>query len=112
MGFLNTLLLAINALLILGFIGIDVAHLSGAIKEFPTILFWENVLYALTYSAFTVAMISGVNVYPWLALFSGFVAGRVSRSVISPYGIERLALQHVPLLLLLLADALATALLS
>jgi len=108
---IDTALLALNVILILGFVGIDVAHVTGAIKEFPTILFWENILYALVYIAFSVLMAMNVNVYPWLALFSAFVAGRVSRSVLSPYGLERLAAQHVPLLLLLLLDSALAALL-
>ena len=104
-------LVALNVILILGFIGIDLAHVTGMIKEFPTILFWENVLYAVLYSAFTALMLMNVNVYPWLTLFSAFVAGRVSRSVLSPYGFEKLAMQHVPLLILLLLDALLAAVL-
>ena len=105
------LLVALNVLLILGFIGIDLAHLAGIIKEFPTILFWENVAYASTYAILTYLMLNGVNVYPWLTLFSAFVAGRVSRSVITPYGLGELAVQHVPLTLLLLIDAILAALL-
>ncbi len=105
------LLVAINVILILGFIGIDLAHLAGAIKEFPTILFWENVVYASAYIIFTYLILSGVSVYPWLTLFSAFVAGRVSRSVLTPYGFGELALQHVPLTLLLLIDAILAALL-
>ncbi|UXD21808.1 hypothetical protein IPA_08375 [Ignicoccus pacificus DSM 13166] len=104
-------LIALNAILIIGFIGIDIAHVTGLIKEFPTILFYENVIYAFIYGAFTAAILGGMNVYPWLTLYSAFVAGRVSRSIISPYGVEKLAMQHVPLLFLLLADAILAALL-
>ncbi len=107
---MQTILLAINVLLILGFIGIDVAHLAGVIKEFPTILFWENVLYAFAFGTLTAMMALGYNVFPWMTLLAAFVAGRVSRSVLSPYGFERLAMQHVPLLALLLIDAILSAL--
>ncbi len=108
---MRELLIAINVLLMLGFVGIDVLYLIGVIKQFPTILFWENVAYASAYAIFTYLILNGVNVYPWLTLFSAFVAGRVSRSVITPYGFGELAMQHVPLTLLLLLDAILAALL-
>jgi hypothetical protein len=95
--------------LFFSFVGIDVAHLVGVIKQFPAFLFFENVAYALASLVLLIAFAKGKEPWCWSTLFGSYLAGRVSRSVVTPYGtFPKLAPQHVPLLALSAALALAS----
>ncbi len=88
-------------ILLLGFIGIDLAHVVGFIKEFPFFLFMENLVYAIISVILIYFVAKGKDVWPFITFFGAYLTGRVSRSVITPYGtIPKLAPQHVPLLVL------------
>ena len=98
---------AILLILLLSFIGIDLAHLLGLIKTFPLFLFIENLVYAAISAALLWELARGKKPWPYVASFGWYLTGRVSRSVITPYGtLPKLAAQHVPLLALSLALAL------
>ncbi|ABU81463.1 hypothetical protein [Ignicoccus hospitalis] len=98
---------AVLILLFLSFIGIDVAHVIGVIKTFPFFLFVENLVYAGISLALLWGLLKDKDVWCLTASFGSYLTGRVSRSVITPYGtLPKLALQHVPLLALSLALAL------
>ena len=99
--------LALLGILFLSFVGIDLAHLTGAIKQFPAFLFVENIVYALASLALMIGIVTNKDVWPLVTFFGAYLVGRVSRSVVTPYGtVPKLAPQHVPLLLLSLALAL------
>ncbi len=93
--------LSIIILLVIGYLGINF------VADLPRFLIGENLIYVFLY---ILAFISIYNQYSWAQpytiLLSSFNAGRVSRSIVSPKG-ERgeLALQHIPLLTLILALA-------
>ncbi len=95
---------AILLVLFASFVGIDLAHVIGIIKRFPAFLFYENIVYAVASVILLIALLLRKNVYPLVTFFGAYLFGRVSRSVITPYGtVPKLAPQHVPLLLLSLA---------
>ena len=100
MDALRRALLALTLLLIAGYIGINF------VAPLPAFLVGENLFYAASYSILAYMLWRGRRVEPLYLLLAGFNAGRVSRSVVTPYGAPgRLALQHIPLLLLILAAA-------
>ncbi len=88
-------------LLIIGYIGIN---FTG---ELPKFLIGENILYAILYSILLIELLKNTPyVQPVLLLVASFNAGRVSRSIISPRGeIGELAIEHIPLLTLILIVA-------
>ena len=97
----------ILSILLLSFVGIDLAHVFGFIRTFPLFLFAENLLYAAISAALLWKLMKGDKPWPYVASFGWYLTGRVSRSVITPYGtLPKLAAQHVPLLALSLALAL------
>lgn len=76
--------------------------------DLPRFLIGENITLAVLY---TVILVAALKCKPWsqplLLMVSSFNAGRVSRSIVSPRGeIQELALQHVPLLSLILLVSL------
>ncbi len=98
---IRALTIALLILLLLGFVGIDVAHLLGLIKEFPLFLFVENLVYAIISLVLIYLLIENKDAWPWITFFGAYLTGRVSRSVITPFGtFPKLAAQHVPLLLI------------
>jgi hypothetical protein len=90
--------IALMALLILGYIFIN----FGA--DLPRFLIGENLTLATAYAILIYLILAGNRAGQPLTLFvSAFNAGRVSRSIVSPRGeLGELALQHVPLLSLIL----------
>ena len=89
------------ALLALSFFGIDLMHVIGVIREFPLFLFMENLVYLAASLLLMYGLKEGKDVWPWVTFFGAYLTGRVSRSVITPFGtFPKLALQHVPLLLM------------
>ncbi len=93
-------MLALTVILVAGYIGADV------VLPLPRFLFYENIVYAAVYAVLGFLLIRGRRVEPIYALVAGFNAGRVSRTVVTPEGAPgHLALQHVPLLLLVLLVA-------
>lgn len=98
---IRTLTIVLLVLLLLSFVGIDTAHLLGFIKEFPLFLFMENLVYAIISLVLIYLLLENKDAWPWVTFFGAYLTGRVSRSVITPYGtFPKLAAQHVPLLLL------------
>lgn len=94
--------LALTGLLVLGYIGINL------VAELPRFLIGENLALAASYLvvAWLVARGSCAG-QPLMLLLASFNAGRVSRSIVTPRGeTGELALQHIPLLALILAVAL------
>ena len=100
---LRAALLALTVLLAAGYIAVD------AMLPLPRFLFYENIVYAVVYALLGFLYARGRRVEPIYALVAGFNAGRVSRTVVTPEGAAgALAVQHVPLLaLLLVAGVLA-----
>ncbi len=102
----DKVLIGLMILLTIGYVGINFT------AELPRFLVGENLLLAVLYMGLAVALYYG---RPWAApatvLLAGFNAGRVSRSIITPEGeVGRLALEHVPLLtVILLVAVLALA---
>ncbi|NPA84600.1 MAG: hypothetical protein GXO07_01175 [Crenarchaeota archaeon] len=95
---MRTLALALLALHFLAFVGIDLAGASGALGEFPPFLFFENLVYALAALGLAYGLLKGKDVWGLVVLYGAFLAGRVSRSVITPFGtFPELAAEHVPL---------------
>ncbi len=89
------------ALLIVGYLGINFT------ADLPRFLIGENIFYVVLY---TIALIAIYRQLDWAQaytiLIAGFNAGRVSRSIISPRGeIGELAVQHIPLLSLIIIIA-------
>lgn len=98
---IRTLTIVLLVLLLLSFVGIDAAHLLGFIKAFPVFLFMENLVYAAISLILIYLLLENKDAWPWVTFFGAYLTGRVSRSVITPYGtFPKLAAQHVPLLLL------------
>ncbi len=99
---------AVEALLVL----LVVSHIGiNFVAPLPPFLVAENIVYAVLYAIAVYGVARGSRGALLLAsLVSAFEAGRVSRSIVSPWGkVGSLALQHVPLLsLLLLTTILAT----
>ena len=89
-------------LLIVSYLGINL------VADLPRFLIGENITLALLYALTLYLILRGHSLGQPLALFiAAFNAGRVSRSIISPRGeVGELALQHIPLLVLILAVAL------
>ncbi|MCE4609195.1 MAG: hypothetical protein F7C36_02290 [Desulfurococcales archaeon] len=90
------------ALLIVGYLGINFT------ADLPRFLIGENIFYVVLY---TIALIAIYKQFDWAQaytiLVTGFNAGRVSRSIISPRGeVGELAVQHIPLLSLIIIVAL------
>ncbi|AEM39124.1 hypothetical protein Pyrfu_1265 [Pyrolobus fumarii 1A] len=107
MGRAKRVLLGLLVLLVAGYLGMDL------VVSLPPFIFYENIVLAVTYAVFAAMIVRGRNVYPWLALVAGFNAGRVSRSVVTSLGEPgRLALQHTPLLIMLLLVGTLAAYLS
>ncbi len=103
-----TLLKALTLLLIVGYVGINFA------ADLPRFLVAENLLLAAAYAAGLYGVTHyGKPAFAYLALLAGFNAGRVSRSIVGPRGeLGDLALEHVPLLLLILAVGVVSAYLA
>ncbi len=100
MDALRKALLALTLILIIGYIGINF------VAPLPAFLVGENLFYAASYAILAYMLWKGRRVEPLYVLLAGFNAGRVSRSVVTPYGTPgRLAVQHIPLLALILAAA-------
>ncbi|MCE4625562.1 MAG: hypothetical protein F7C35_06860 [Desulfurococcales archaeon] len=99
---------ALIVLLIVSYIGINFT------ADLPKFLIGENLLYATLYTLTLVAIVKGRPLAQPLALLvSSFNAGRVSRSIVSPRGeIQELALQHLPLLALILAVTILSFILT
>ncbi|ABL88738.1 conserved hypothetical protein [Pyrobaculum islandicum DSM 4184] len=98
---MDKLLPALLILLSLGYIGINFVGL-------PPALVVENIILAAVYIAFAILLLYKPTkpAYVALVLVISFNAGRVSRTIWSPVeGFGRLAIEHVPLLLYLLAIA-------
>ncbi|MCE4628228.1 MAG: hypothetical protein F7C34_03665 [Desulfurococcales archaeon] len=89
---------ALIALLIIAYLAINL------VADLPRFLIGENLALALAYAASLTLILRGYSAGQPLTLFvSAFNAGRVSRSIVSPRGeVQELALQHVPLLALIL----------
>ena len=102
MNLLDASLAALMALLVAGYVAINF------VAELPKFLVGENIALAVFYLAALILHLKGYRpVYPLIVLIAGFNAGRVSRSVVTPEGEPgRLALQHTPLLALVLIVAL------
>ena len=106
MPLLRTTLLALTILLVAGYIGVDL------MLPLPAFLYYENIAYAVCYAVLGYAFARGRRVEPLYVLLAGFNAGRVSRTVVTPEGsLGPLALQHVPLLAIVLAVAVLALLL-
>ena len=100
MNILKAGLAALSFILAAGYIGINF------VAQLPLFLIGENILYAVSYSVLAYMLLRGRRVEPLYLLLTGFNAGRVSRSVITPYGRPGpLAMQHIPLLVLILVAA-------
>jgi len=101
--------IAAIALLVLGYIAINIA------ADLPKFLIAENLVLATLYTLAAALIATSHRAGQPLTLFiSAFNAGRVSRSIVTPRGeIEELALQHVPLLaLILVVSIIALAILA
>ncbi len=90
------------ALLIVGYLGINFT------ADLPRFLIGENIFYVVLY---TISLVAIYKQFDWAQaytiLVAGFNAGRVSRSIISPRGeVGELAVQHIPLLSLIIIVAL------
>ena len=107
-GLQGKILLGAMLLLAAGYVSINFT------TSLPRFLVGENLVLAAGYLLFTYLVYSGnCRVLPFLTLFSAFNAGRVSRSIIEPTGeFGELALQHLPLLLLILLVSVLSALLA
>jgi hypothetical protein len=92
----------LTGVLVAGYIGINFT------ADLPRFLVVENIALAVTYTILLVAHLKGAKAaYPVFTLVAGFNAGRVSRSIVTPRGeLGELAVQHIPLLALILAVAL------
>ena len=100
---------ALIIVLIAAYIAINV------FADLPRFLVAENIALALAYAASLVLILRGNSAGQPLTLFvSAFNAGRVSRSIVSPRGeIQELAVQHIPLLaLILLVSIIALVILA
>ncbi len=99
MAVADRVLVVLGSLLVLGYIGINF------VAPLPGFLVAENIAWALLYAVATVLVLRGDGrAYPLLTAISGFNAGRVSRSIVTPYGsLAPLALEHVPLLVVITA---------
>jgi len=93
------------ALLVIGYVGINF------VAPIPPGLIAQNLAWAIIYLALLAAVMRGLRwAYLATALIAAFNAGRVSRSVWTPtLQLEPLALQHVPLLAVLLLVSLLSA---
>ncbi len=98
----DKVLLALTAVLIAGYIGINFA------ADLPRFLIGENLVLAAAYAVSAYALASGKPwAHPLLLFVSAFNAGRVSRSVVTPRGeLGELAVEHIPLLAVILAVSL------
>lgn len=96
------LLKVLVIILVLGYIGINF------VAPLPLFLTAENIFYAISYSYLLYQAEKGAKwAYPAMLVLAAFNAGRVSRSLVTPYGtLGPLWLQHVPLELLVLVVAL------
>ncbi len=96
------LLEALLALLVLGYLGINI------VAPIPRPIVAENIIFALVYAL----LLWGVHrdsrrALLALAVVGAFNAGRVSNSIWDPLtGFAPLALQHLPLLIVILAASL------
>jgi len=99
---------ALIALLIAAYIGINLG------PDLPRFLIAENLTLAAAYTAVLYLILAGSQWgQPLTILLSAFNAGRVSRSIIGPRGeIGELALQHIPLLALILAVSIIALILT
>lgn len=90
------LLRILLGILIAGYVGINF------VVDIPIFLMGENLTYAVLYAIGLVYLSKRYAVIFLIAL-TAFNAGRLSRTIIEPTGeIGSLALQHLPLLLLIL----------
>ncbi len=106
-GIIRGVLLALTALLTIGYVAVD------ALLPLPRFLFYENIVYAVAYALLGYGLARNRRVAPLYAAVASFNAGRVSRSVVNPRGgLEPLALQHIPLLLLLVTAAILAVVLA
>lgn len=88
-------IIVLGVLLVVGYIGVDM------VLPLPVFLVAENLFWAVVYAA-PLAMLAtrGEKMGPllWLVVVSAANLGRVSRSIITPYGTPGpLALEHIPL---------------
>ena len=101
--------LSIEALLILailGYLGINFT------AQIPRAIIAENITYAAAYAIILAGIVKGLpHAFLTLIIIASINAGRVSRSIWDPLqGWGPLALQHMPLLILLLLLSLLPAL--
>ena len=98
----KTALETLLALLVLGYLGINV------VAPIPRPIVVENIVFALLYAALLWGVHRGSRkALLALMVVGAFNAGRVSNSVWDPLtGVAPLALQHLPLLIVILAATL------
>jgi len=102
---LGVILKALVVLTIAVYIGFTVA----SYRSLPQFIVFENIGWALLYTLCLLVLVYRKEPLPLLAVAS-FNAGRVSNAIVTSTGdIGRLAIQHLPLLLLLLTLAILAA---
>ncbi|MEZ0319708.1 MAG: hypothetical protein ABWK05_06945 [Pyrobaculum sp.] len=102
---MKRLIVFLTALLVVGHLGINVVGL-------PPLLVAENLVLAAAYAVLAILLWRrwGVSSLAALLVVATFNAGRVSRSVWSPTtGWGALAVEHIPLLIYLIAVSLLAA---
>ncbi len=97
-GLIGRVLKVLTLLAIVSYVGVNF------VAPLPRFLVGENLVYALLYGIALVGLVRGWSGSPILLVgLSGFNAGRVSRSIITPTGeLSSMALDHIPLLILLI----------
>ncbi len=110
-GEMKRVILALTAFLMLNYVAIDLAHVLGVISRFPLFLFFENVFWFIAYAISLYCVLKKGRVgYLVLSAVAWFNAGRVSRSVVTPYGeVPKLWAPHLFLELLILAVAILSS---
>ncbi|MCC6060595.1 MAG: hypothetical protein LM578_03585 [Desulfurococcaceae archaeon] len=102
---LGVILKALVVLTIAVYIGFTVA----SYRSLPQFIVFENIGWVLLYTLCLLVLVYREEPLPLLAVAS-FNAGRVSNAIVTSTGdIGRLAIQHLPLLLLLLTLAILAA---
>ncbi len=97
----RNVLAALLSLLVASHIGINF------VARLPVFLIAENIVYTVLYAIALYGLKRNTRwSYKLASIVTLFEAGRVSRSIVSPWGVVGgLALQHIPLLALLLVTA-------
>ena len=108
---MKKLILALVGFLMLNYVAIDLAHLLGFIRNFPLFLFFENIFWFSLYAISSYCLLRNeAKGYLLLSSVAWCNAGRISRSVITPYGeLPKLWMPHLFLeALILIVAVLAT----